>query len=588
MSPPLLPHQPDSDKQIETHSFKEVSDSMHSVIVSSHDELSSHVLKLGNIYVGVIQQKNVEITSLKNENLEQNKENIKQKTKHADDIQEKNTEITRLQNEMSKQNKEINEYKIKQNKIANFFTSMTKPDEEIDTQVGDKTASTDEENKSSEEYVVGSSNDSDSISSEADKEDVTELVLKESEEKLNDSDSISTETDEGDVNELVLKENEELEKVSEKYKTMFAVRGLNIDDFRVCKVGGGGLCGANCIAMHLTQSANGEGVRREINEHKVKNWDIYKDSYPENATEKIGSNEKEFKNNAHVLHFLTNEPEEAVKMWVDQRDLQAASNMYNIRINVLTTGAPDPKPECHLCKPPFKGESDDSLIKHNETTHNKQVEKAYFEGRKVNARWTIIDPQQRLDDQPENPPIFLIHQDEIHFNLLLHKDHPIRQTVQTNLKVKVSDEKQTKKKRKLNSTQNGQYLEFAIEGGDKEGEIKDYIFKDSYSATNETVGDDEHNAKKSKRGRRGGEKKKDPEKIACKHCQVVSRGLQLSREHIANKHPKDPADLNCKTCGVRQYSVSIAEQCRKCKSIVNKNKIKTRAAEYDENDDVTE
>ena len=61
---------------------------------------------------------------------------------------------------------------------------------------------------------------------------------------------------------------------------------------------GGGLCGANCLAVHLTFSEkDGAQVRKDINVHKLEYWQLYKDYYffDDNFSEMIGSGSRKFK-----------------------------------------------------------------------------------------------------------------------------------------------------------------------------------------------------------------------------------------------------------------------------------------------------
>ena len=42
------------------------------------------------------------------------------------------------------------------------------------------------------------------------------------------------------------------DKIPEKYTTLFTQKGLNIQEYKIRRVGGGGKCGANCVSLHTT------------------------------------------------------------------------------------------------------------------------------------------------------------------------------------------------------------------------------------------------------------------------------------------------------------------------------------------------
>ena len=68
-------------------------------------------------------------------------------------------------------------------------------------------------------------------------------------------------------------------KVPECYRQMFALKGLNIDQFGIINTPGDGLCGAHCLVIHTTLDEGREEamvLRREINLRKVTMWDTYK------------------------------------------------------------------------------------------------------------------------------------------------------------------------------------------------------------------------------------------------------------------------------------------------------------------------
>ena len=171
-------------------------------------------------------------------------------------------------------------------------------------------------------------------------------------------------------------------------------------------------------------------MRKDINIHKVDNWEYYKDAYSfkEGLKVKVGSGTRNFKNEQEFLEFLHMNPEDAAMMWVSHPCLQAAANMLNLKINLLTTGVSNPSLQCQRCKTQiiFKNISD--LMKHNQTVHKKIETEEEKEGRKVRARWTEIEPDHKMvKGDPKNPlmDIFLMHEDDVHYNLMVHKNHPL-------------------------------------------------------------------------------------------------------------------------------------------------------------------
>ena len=100
-----------------------------------------------------------------------------------------------------------------------------------------------------------------------------------------------------------------------------------------------------------------------------------------------GGEQLPFKSKEEYLDFLLNDPRSAW-LWMEHYDMQALSNMYQVPVHTLTTGVQgmeEPK-----------------------------------------ARWTHITPDERLRDFSERvgelPDLYLMHQDENHFDLIVHKN----------------------------------------------------------------------------------------------------------------------------------------------------------------------
>ena len=154
---------------------------------------------------------------------------------------------------------------------------------------------------------------------------------------------------------------------------MFALQGLNIDDFGIINVPRDGLCGAHCLVIHTTLDEGREEamvLRREINLRKVTMWDTYKADYAFDDVipheEIVGMTTKLFRQEEEYLDFVRGS-KEAETMWMTQSDLQVAADLYNTTIHTLETGVPRAR------------------LRENPT----EVEQ---EGFKVKARWTEFKP----------------------------------------------------------------------------------------------------------------------------------------------------------------------------------------------------
>ena len=109
------------------------------------------------------------------------------------------------------------------------------------------------------------------------------------------------------------------------------------------------------------------------------------------------------------MYFLKNDPRSSL-LWADHQDLQIVSNLYQIKIHILTTG-----------------------IKGKET-----------------SRWTHLVPDVRLVSEDKNksnsvvPDMWLLHQDSVHFDLIVRNSilseksgifqEPVKDDVSMNVK----------------------------------------------------------------------------------------------------------------------------------------------------------
>ena len=172
------------------------------------------------------------------------------------------------------------------------------------------------------------------------------------------------------------------------YRNSFRNEGLDIVDFSVLRLSGGGLCGANAVSSHLYgNELKGKEIREYVNKHKLEFWEYYKVEYYYPYDTPVGNSLKVFQDENTFKHFLANDPE-ASFIWFTHGDLQAVANIYNINVNIFTTGTPTEGPD---------GNS---------------------------ARWTNLRPDNTLKVAVEKytgGEIYLYHRDEIHFDLIVKK-----------------------------------------------------------------------------------------------------------------------------------------------------------------------
>ena len=221
------------------------------------------------------------------------------------------------------------------------------------------------------------------------------------------------------------------EEIPEQYRQLFSTKGLNIDEFELYRVSGNGACGANCIAalLHLDDGMGGF-VRRNINQHKCRFWDEkYKDYYEYPFHETVGGEEMSWETSEDLKIFIKTNPK-ASFMWLSHVDFQATAIMYKTNVHILTTGVAQKDEPCTSCKEKFKTYSEKRehiKVKHGFTI--KEESDDQIEGKKVKARWTHYEPDENINDtyeidqnyEMETPDIFLMHEDEVHFNLLIPK-----------------------------------------------------------------------------------------------------------------------------------------------------------------------
>ena len=219
------------------------------------------------------------------------------------------------------------------------------------------------------------------------------------------------------------------EKIPQRLNSVLKMKGLDIHEHKLVRVGGGGKCGLNCVSLHTTGS---EQLLEEIgankNQHIVENWEnIYKNSFEFPYTEKIGVGTRTFRTEDEFLTFRLTERQEASTMWMAHTGMQAVSTMLNINISILTTGIPPPSSNmCVSCKPQETYNKEEDLRMHKEKVHHRVESEEEKELRVQRTRWTHLRPDNRIresisDEKPEE--LVLLHEDEIHYNLIVHKSH---------------------------------------------------------------------------------------------------------------------------------------------------------------------
>ena len=221
----------------------------------------------------------------------------------------------------------------------------------------------------------------------------------------------------------------EEEKIPERLKSMLKIKGLDIKENKLIRVSGGGKCGLNCVSLHTTGSEEmADEIATNKNQHIVENWEnIYKNSFEFPYTERIGGGTRTFNSEDEFLTFLLTEKDKASALWMTHTGMQAVSRMLNLNISILTTGVSPPVSSmCVKCKPQQVFTNEKNFREHKEKVHNRIESEEEKEGRIQRARWTHLKPDKRIiknvfDEKPEE--LVLLHDDEVHYNLIVHKSH---------------------------------------------------------------------------------------------------------------------------------------------------------------------
>ena len=165
---------------------------------------------------------------------------------------------------------------------------------------------------------------------------------------------------------------------------------------KVYCVPGDGACGPNSISAHLFKDeVFGSKLRLKMNHFMVNHWDRkykYKTQCSEGHpfSRKIGSGGKiSFTNQNELLGFLE-KSQDAAYMWTDSEDLIIVSDMFQIRIKVIST----------------KGEND----------------------KNPNVYWVYPDEEMKQFAELKNVELLdmvLLHENDTHFNLIVSEDNDL-------------------------------------------------------------------------------------------------------------------------------------------------------------------
>ena len=141
------------------------------------------------------------------------------------------------------------------------------------------------------------------------------------------------------------------------------IKNIIGDDYFLYPVAGDGACALRSIAGWIFQDPSlGPYLGRNVNEHFVKNWHYWESFFTFPYKRSIGLNgSKVFKNSGELFEFLRSAVDGAF-MWRDHQDLAAISNIFKVKIKIITVkNAMDSNPIIHIQEPDpdFKINNDD-------------------------------------------------------------------------------------------------------------------------------------------------------------------------------------------------------------------------------------
>ena len=278
--------------------------------------------------------------------------------------------------------------------------------------------------------------------------------------------------------------NYKIRQINDKFKPTFEEVGLDVKNYRIFKVKGDGACGSNCAALACHHDERlGQYVRRNINDYKVKHWEYFKDSmvFPHRQT--VGNEEVIFENEIEYLEFLKKDSKSG-RLWMDHADLQAMSNYYQIVIHILTTSVEN------MVEP--------------------------------RARWTHLEPDpdmKNFSPVPQGlPDMWLMHVDNIHFDLIVHKNSLLATEGSLDMEKQVECQESEK-----SFERNDSLKEHVTRRHEQEGLIRCSSctkgFKTEEGLKNHIL---------KKHAKEGG--------IQCKECEEIFKSKEGLNEHVGNKH----------------------------------------------------
>ena len=231
-----------------------------------------------------------------------------------------------------------------------------------------------------------------------------------------------------------------LKEIPEKYNEIFKESGKERKEFGIFSVKPDGACGANSTAIHCHRDQNlGPYVMRNVNEYTVKFWPFFQEYFQFPIEVKVGSRTMKYDNEQEFLDFLKSDQKSGY-MWMEHQGWQVVANMYNIKINILT-----------LLPTGVRGVPA--------------------------ARWTYIIPDERLRRfstiHSGLPDMWIMHNDETHYDLLVHKDSELAK------EGSVEELEKTSNNKVVNEEENEEH-DFSLSGPGYMGwEINDEIEKKS-------------------------------------------------------------------------------------------------------------
>ena len=167
-----------------------------------------------------------------------------------------------------------------------------------------------------------------------------------------------------------------------------SVKNLIGEDYYLYPVVGDGACGLRAIAGWIFQDpTEGPYLGRNVNAHFVRNWHYWKNFFSFPFVREIGNKGViRIENERDLLKFLEN-GEEGAFMWRDHEDFAAISNIFQVRIKIIT-------------------------VRNTEDLH---------------PTISIQDPDPNFKAETESTPgqipeIILFHLKDMHYDLIVPKD----------------------------------------------------------------------------------------------------------------------------------------------------------------------